>query len=89
MRQRASHKSSHVGGLKSRANSGAGLYCVQCPKIGPILSGGSLSPFKDYLVSGEWIMNFVQANKITYEMVRLELVRSAKNLSRLLPALEK
>ena len=82
-------RSSHASGLKSRANSGQGLYYVQCPKIGQILSGGSLSPFKDYLVSGEWIMNLVQANKITYEMARLELVRSAKNLPRLLPALEK
>ncbi|NBO93730.1 MAG: hypothetical protein EBV06_15695 [Planctomycetia bacterium] len=85
----ATQKSSHARGQKSRANSGQGLYYVQWPKTGQILSGGSLSPFKDYLVSGEWIMNRVQANKITYEMARLELVRSAKNLPRLLPALEK
>jgi len=76
-------------GNRGRANSGQGLYYVQCPKIGQVLSGGSLSPFQDYLVSGEWIMNLVQACKITYSSAREELIKSAKNLQRLLPGLEK
>ena len=62
---------------------------MQCPKIGQVLSGGSLLPYRDYLVSGEWIMNLCQAGKLEYGVARVELVRSAKNLCRLLPCLEK
>ena len=78
------------GTVKARGSSGnAGLYYLQTPKIGSIFRSGSLEPFKDYLVSGEWIMNLVQAGKMEYHVARDELVRSAKNLPRLLQSLDR
>ena len=74
----------HRGG-----GNNAGLYYLQCPKVGMIFSGGSQSPFRDYSVSGEWIMNLIQAGKMCYDMARSELVRSAKNLPRLLQSLDR
>ena len=65
------------------------MYYLQAPKIGVLWSGGSLSPFRDYMVQGEWIMNLIQAGKMSYEQARVELIRSAKNLTRLSPCLDK
>jgi len=73
----------------ARRGSAQCLYYVQCPKKGMVLSGGSVAPYRDYLVNGEWIMNLCQAGKMEYDTARLELIRSAKNLCRLLPGLEK
>ena len=70
-------------------NGNAGLYYIQCPKKGMVLSGGTVMPFRDYLVSGEWVMNLVQGKKMTYECARQEMVKSAKNLCRLLPCLDR
>ena len=83
-------KSSDVMGASrpTRSATNAGMYYVQAPKIGQLWSWGSLAPFRDYLVSGEWIMNLVQAGKMTYASARSELVRTSKNLTRLLPALD-
>jgi len=72
-----------------RGGNNAGMYYVQAPKIGGVLTGGSLSPFRDYLVNGDWIMNLVQSNKMTYTVAREELIKSAKNLTRLLPCLDR
>ena len=80
-----------MGGTRSTRGGGtnAGMYYLQAPKIGSIFTSGTLMPFKDYLVSGEWIMNLVQAGKLNFHTAREEIVRSAKNLPRLLQSLDR
>ena len=78
------------GTVKARGSSGnSGMYYLQVPKIGSVFRSGSIEPFKDYLVPGEWIMNLVQAGKVEYQVARDQLVRSAKNLPRLLQSLDR
>ena len=80
-----------MGGSRSARGSGtnAGMYYLQAPKIGSIFTSGTIIPFKDYLVSGEWIMNLVQAGKMDFHTAREEIVCSAKNLPRLLASLDR
>ena len=85
----APHKAEGSGVRGIGARSNAGMYYLQCPKIGLLFSGGSIQPFRDYLVNGEWIMNLVQAGKMDYKVARREMITSAKNLPRLLPALDR
>jgi hypothetical protein len=61
-----------------------GIYYVQCPKIGMIFNGGTVRPFEDYMVNGEWPLNLVQQGKMTLDDAHEEIVRCAKNLPRLL-----
>ena len=80
-----------MGGTRSIRGPGtnAGMYYLQAPKIGAIFTSGTVLPFKDYLVSGEWIMNLVQAGKMNFHTAREEMVRTAKNLPRLLQSLDR
>ena len=65
------------------------MYYLQCPKFGKIFSCGSVQPFHDYLVAGEWIFNLVQAGKMDLAAARSEIIKTAKNLPRLLSNLDK
>ena len=65
------------------------MYYVQCPKKGSITFGGSVLPFQDYLVHGDWPLNLLQQGKMSLTACREEIVRSAKNLPRLLGNLER
>ena len=65
------------------------MYYLQCPKQGKVFSGGSIEPFKTYLVNGEWVMNLVQAGKLDLQCARAEIIKTAKNLPRLLSNLDK
>ena len=65
------------------------MYYVTAPKVGSIWSGGTVLPYKDFHVAGEWVMQLVQQGKITYMAARSELVKGAKNLQRLLPDLDR
>ena len=80
-----------MGGSRSSRGPGtnAGMYYLQAPKIGSIFTSGTVLPFKDYLVSGEWIMNLVQAGKLNFDTAREEIVRTAKNLPRILASLDR
>ena len=66
-----------------------GIYYVQCPKVGMIFYGGTVRPFEDYLVNGEWALNLVQQGKMSIEDAHEQIVRSAKNLTRLLDNLNR
>ena len=88
----APHKADNVMGVSLRARGGgsnAGMYYLQCPKIGVIFNAGSSEPFRDYMVSGEWVLSLVQGGKMTYKDARKEIIRSAKNLPRLLQSLDR
>ena len=65
------------------------MYYLQCPKKGKVFSKGNIEPFLTYLVSGEWVMNLVQAGKMDPVLARAEIVKTAKNLPRLLQNLDK
>ena len=64
------------------------MYYLQCPKRGSLHRTGSLRPFLDYQVSGDWIMNMVQAGKMDFVNAKQELVKVVKNLPRHLQTLE-
>ena len=46
-------------------------------------------PYRDYLVSGDWVMNLLQQRKIAFGDARAELIKVGKNLPRLLQNLDK
>ena len=85
------HTNASVMGMTGRkmSSSNCGLYYLQCPKRGSLFSVGNVIPFHDYLVSGEWLFNLLQADKIDIDVAKQEIVKSAKNLPRLLQSLEK
>ena len=51
--------------------------------------GGDVLPYRDYLVSGERVMNLLQRRKRACGDARVELIKVGKNLPRLLQNLEK
>ena len=75
--------------VRKWAGGAAAMYYVTAPKVGSIWSGGTVLPYKDFHVAGEWVMQLVQQGKITYMAARSELVKGAKNLQRLLPDLDR
>jgi hypothetical protein len=77
------------GSRSSRAGSNAGMYYLHAPKYGQLFSGGSLQPFRDYPVQGAWVLSLLQSEKIGFAEARREIVRSAKDLPRLLANLDR
>ena len=78
----------HSSGQRRKDPGASGMYYLQCPKIGSIVSGGASRPFDTYLVNPQWIQNLVQLGKMTVEDARKEMLRTAKCLSRNLENLE-
>ena len=78
---RKSDMSANFAG-RSRQLGCAGPYYVQCPKIGMVRWGGTVSPFKDYLVNADWIMNMLQQQKIACKDARVELAKIMKGIDR-------
>ena len=84
------HVANVVGSGRCRqSGDNQAMYYLQCPKKGKVFSKGNIEPFHTYLVSGEWVMNLVQAGKMDPQVARQELVKTAKNLPRLLSNLDK
>ena len=65
------------------------MYYLQSPKLGKVFSKGNIEPFHSYLVSGEWVLNLVQAGKMDVKLAREEIVKTAKNLPRHLQNLDR
>ena len=83
------HLGRNFSANRQRAAGGnACFYYLQCPKIGVVYQAANIQPFRDYLVSGEWVFNLLQSEKMTIEHAREEIIRTAKNLQRLLPNLD-
>ena len=61
---------------------------MQCPKRGLVASGGNVLPYRDYLVSGQWVMNLLQQRERAFACARAELIKVGKNLPRLLQNLD-
>jgi hypothetical protein len=84
------NKAGHVYGQSIRQlGTWAGMYYVVAPKSFSLYTFASKLPFSEFMVSPEWIFNLVQADKISYENAKGELIRCGKGLSRRLMDLEK
>ena len=73
-----------VGGLPTSRQSGswAGyLYCI-VEKFGQVFSYGTKRPFKDFLVQGQWVLNLLQARKISLPYARELVLQSCHNVQR-------
>lgn len=76
-------------GTRGMPRGNQGMYYLQCPKIGMVANGGTALPYQGYLVNGDWAFNLLQQGKMSLENCRLEIIRSAKNLPRLLQNLDR
>ena len=65
------------------------MYYLRCPKVGSVLSDGTLLPHVDFAVQPAWIWNLVAGGKMRPQAARLEFVRQARDLPRILACLDK
>ena len=87
----APNKSQAQGAFcRARSQSAAaGVYYLRCPKVGSVLSEGSLVPHVDFAVQLAWIWNLLAGGKMRAEAARQEFVRQARDLPRVLACLDK
>jgi hypothetical protein len=57
-------------------------------KFGQVFSYGTKRPFKDFLVQGQWVLNLLQARKISLQCVRELVLQSCHNVQRHLKELD-
>lgn len=74
---------------RQRAVGNQGLYYVQAPKFGSILTGGSTAPFTGYMVNPDWVYNLLQGQKLSVQSARQEFVAIGKNLPRNVEVLDR
>jgi len=79
-----------IGGvMQSRyAATWNGAFYVSADKIGQLWSHSTKLPFRDYLVQGQWIMNLVQAQKLSVSVAKEYILRSCHNVVRFMRDLE-
>lgn len=79
-----------IGGVmqsKYCASWNGAFYC-SARKIGQLWSEASKVPFRDYLVQGQWVMNMVQAQKLSVVTARQYILQSCHNVQRFLTDLD-
>ena len=82
----------HPYGAFCRARSQSAVaetYYVRCPKVGLLLSEGSLVPHVDFAAQPAWIWKLLSGGKTRPDAARLEFVRQARDLPRILTSLGK
>ena len=77
--QRRTDKVSSAIGVQSASQPACGHYYLRMPKTGLIFSGGAQEPFLGYRVNPEWIISYVQSNKLTPGNARKEILKTYKN----------
>lgn len=79
-----------VGGLPvtGRRSVWCGAYYCQVEKFGHVFAAGSKVPFRDYLINPAWVLNLLQAEKISVEQARQAVLATCSNVSRHLHDLE-
>ena len=83
---------SQAQGAFCRARSlsaAAGVYYLRCPKVGSVLSEGSLVPHVDFAAQPAWMWNLLAGGKMRAEAARQEFVRQARDLPRILGCQDK
>ena len=67
----------------------SGMYYVLAEKIGTVCTNTSTPAFTGFPVQPQWILSLVQAEKMTYDVARADLVRCAKDVLRSTSTLDK
>ena len=84
------HISHGIWAIQQRACNGwAGMYYLQCPKLGMVISTGSKAPFTDFPVNPDWIFTLLAAEKMSLASARPQIVRCGKGLTRRLADLDR
>ena len=84
------HLAGVVGGLplaKARNNWAGYFYCV-VKKFGSVYQHGSRRPFKDFLVSAQWVVALLQAKKISAKYAKELILQTCHNVTRYLKEME-
>ena len=75
-----------IGGLSHRADqargSYAGMFYCLVAKKGQIFQHGTKAPFKDFLIQGSWVMNLLQASKISTSLAKSLLLQTCSSQGR-------
>ena len=94
MEIRKKERANFLGSAAVKSNSsgaravlrGSGVWCgcfyVVAPKIGSIFTSGSVRPYLDFAVKPEWIMNMVQAEKMTFASAMQQMSKCGKSYTR-------
>ena len=61
-------------------SAAAGVYYLRCPKLGSVLSEGTLLPHVDFAVQPAWTCNLLAGGKMHAQAARQEFVRQAQDL---------
>ena len=77
--QKRTEEVSSAIGVGSGAQPACGHYYLRMPKIGLIFSGGTQEPFLGYRINAEWIIAYVQNQKLTASSARKEILKTFKN----------
>ena len=80
----AAVKSQSTGANSVLRGSGVwcGCYYLLSPKIGSILRSGSVRPYLDFAVKPEWILNMVQAEKMSFKSAMQQMSMCGKGYTR-------
>ena len=74
---------------RSSSRNFSGLYYVLAPKVGTVTCATNSPAFTHFPVSPQWVLTLLQSQKMTYETARRELVRTAKDVIRTIPTIDK
>ena len=69
-------------GRAASAAYAAGLYYIQCEKVGQVFAAGNKRPFVDYVVQAEWITAYWQTDKLSDQAAREAYVLQKKDVER-------
>ena len=84
------HLAGIVGGLplaKARNNWAGYFYCV-VKKFGSVFQHGPRRPFKDFLVSAQWVVALLQSKKISAKYAKELILQTCHNVTRYLKEME-
>ena len=78
-----------VTSTRTSSRNFSGLYYVLAPKVGTVTCATNFPAFTHFPVTPQWILTLLQSQKMTYDTARRELVRTAKDVIRTLPTIDK
>ena len=84
------HASIVTGGVvrDSKAASFQGALYLSSLKKGSIFTHSTREPFTGYLVQPSWLMNYLQAGKISFDTCRSAVIKTCQNVGRYLKDLD-
>ena len=67
----------------------SGLYYVVADKVGTVAVATNCQAFTGFPVSPQWVLTLLQANKMSYEIARAELIRCTRDVCRTIGTVDK